>query len=290
VKAVRLGFVVGAALLAGLGSTGAQQAALKVGYGAFTAPTAFIPNATDANFTTLDPNGTLVRGAMIEVVKAIAADAGLRIQFVPFGAGGNGGSGGGGGGYGVGGTGQKAALTGNDIDVILAAPYPADQAAADAKPTFDSSKPVYFTTEGLLAKKTDTKAYKTWDDLKGEVVGTLTGGIGDGPLQNAMLFKEVKTYDTMAEVADAVNSGAVKAAVVAGAVNLAYALQQGGGAYANLQLVKSYVPKYTFNVAIGVRKGDPTLAGIDKSLAKLKADGTLKTIFAKYAIDSYLTK
>src|SRR5439155_20722130 len=97
--------------------------------------------------------------------------------------------------------------------ISLAAPYTKDQAPADAKPTLDSSKPAYFTTEGLLAKKTDTKAYLTWDDLKGEVVGTLTGGIGDGPLQSAMLFKEVKTYDTMAEVADAVNSGAVKAAV-----------------------------------------------------------------------------
>jgi len=94
----------------------------------------------------------------------------------------------------------------------------------------------------------------------------------------------------LAEVADAVNSGAIKVAVVPGAVNLAYQLQQGGGAYANLQLVKSYVPKYAFNVAIGVRKGDPMLAAIDKSLAKIKADGTLKTIFAKYAIDSFLTK
>jgi polar amino acid transport system substrate-binding protein len=176
------------------------------------------------------------------------------------------------------------------IDLILAAPYPATKTAAETNPAFDSSKPVYFTTDGLLAKKTDTRQYKTWDDLKGEVVGTLTGSIVEEPLQKSGLFKEVKSYDTLAQVADAVNIGQVKAAIVPGVVNIAYQLQQATGPYANLQLVKSYAAKDTFNVVIAGRKGDPVVAAIDKSLAKFKADGSLQMIFAKYGIDSYLVK
>jgi len=107
-------------------------------------------------------------------------------------------------------------------------------------------------------------------------------------LQMSMLFKEVKTYDTVAQVAAAVNSGEVKAAIIPGAINIAYQIQQGD--FPNLQVVQSYQPHYAFNVAIGVRTGDPLLAKIDASLAKLKANGMVKSIFAKYGIDSYLTK
>jgi polar amino acid transport system substrate-binding protein len=286
VKAVKRGFVFGTGLLAGLAIADAQQAALKVGYGALNAPTSSLPGATADKFD--DVTGNKAQGALIDLVNAIAKDAGFQISFVPFGAGGHGGSGGNGGGYGVGGTGQTAALTGTDIDIIAGAPYSATDPGAAGTLKFAVTKPVYTTSEALLAKKTDTVQYRTWPDLKGQVVGTLADTIADGPLQSSMLFKDVKTYMSLAQIAAAVNSGEVKAAIVPGGPNLVPLVGQGD--FANLQVVNTYQPQYVFDVAIGVRMGDPLLAKIDASLAKLKANGMVKTIFAKYGIDSYLTK
>jgi hypothetical protein len=79
----------------------------------------------------------------------------------------------------------------------------------------------------------------------------------------------------LAEVAAALTSGTVPAAIVPGAPNLAFQLSKGD--FPNLQMVKTYQPKYIFNVALGLRTGDPLLAKIDASLANLKANGTVKT-------------
>jgi polar amino acid transport system substrate-binding protein len=281
---LRLGVFVAATLLGAIGAANAQ--ALKVGYGALDAPTTFLPNATADNFSTLDPTGDKAEGALVDLVNAIAKDSGFPVQFVAFGPGGNGGGGGAGGGFGVGGSGQTGALTGKDIDIIAGSPYSATNSAAVAALRYAVTKPIYATSEALLVSKTDTAQYKTWAELNGELVGTIVGTILDGPLQMSMQFKDVKTYDTLAEVAAAVTAGAVKAAIVPGAPNLAFQLSKGD--FPTLQLVKTYQPKYVFNVALGVRTGDPLLAKIDASLAKLKANGTVKTIFAKYGVDSYL--
>jgi polar amino acid transport system substrate-binding protein len=284
VKAWKTGLAVAVALAVSAGAAHAQ--ALKVGYGALAAPKSFLPGATADSFA--DPSGSKAQGALPDLIAAIGKDAGFEVQFVPFGAGGNGGSGGAGGGYGVGGTGQTGALTANNIDIILAAPYSAKVAGAETGLTFAVSKPVYATSDALIAKKTDTVQYKAWADLKGQTIGTLAGTLTDGPLQMSMLFKDVKTYDTVALMAAAVNSGEVKAAIVPGAVNIDYQIQKGD--FPELQVVKTYQPQYVFNVAIGVRTGDPLLAKIDASLTKLKASGMVKSIFAKYGIDGYLAK
>ncbi len=41
---------------------------------------------------------------------------------------------------------------------------------------------------------------------------------------------------------------------------------------------------------IGARKGDALLSKVNKSLARLKKDGTLTMIFTKYGIDGTLVK
>jgi len=85
------------------------------------------------------------------------------------------------------------------------------------------------------------------------------------------------------------DAGEIKIATNARYVPTAYALLR--GAYPNVHIVKSYQPKFTDEAAIGTRKDQSTLLGMtNTSLAKLKSDETVKTIFAKYGIADALTK
>src|SRR5438128_283586 len=81
-KSNRLGVAFVIALLASLGVANAQQQVVKVGYAPFGAPLAGLANATTANYRTLDPKGTMAHGAMIDVMNAVAKDAGVQIQYV----------------------------------------------------------------------------------------------------------------------------------------------------------------------------------------------------------------
>jgi polar amino acid transport system substrate-binding protein len=54
-----------------------------------------------------------------------------------------------------------------------------------------------------------------------------------------------------------------------------------------LQVVKTYQMKFPVAASIAVRKGNAQLLNtLNTSLAKLKANGTVKAIFAKYGIES----
>src|ERR1700730_14834950 len=60
----------------------AAPAVVKVGVPPFGAPLGYWPTATTTNYRTLDPKGTMVQGAMIDVMNAIAKDAGIQVQYV----------------------------------------------------------------------------------------------------------------------------------------------------------------------------------------------------------------
>ena len=65
---------------------------------------------------------------------------------------------------------------------------------------------------------------------------------------------------------------------------LAYNIQQ--GRFPNLRLVKGYKPMLVGSVGIGVRKSDgELLKKINDGLAKIKQDGTLKSILAKWGLE-----
>ena len=64
---------------------------------------------------------------------------------------------------------------------------------------------------------------------------------------------------------------------------LAYNLKRGG--FPEVRLVDSYKPTVIGSVGIGVRKGDQELLSkINASLAKLKANGTVDKILAKWGL------
>jgi len=196
---------------------------------------------------------------MVDLITEIGRDAGFQVQVEPMQF-----------------STLIAALTANKIDIISAAMY----ITAPRKEVIDFSAPVYTYGEGLIVPKTDTRDHTGFEGFKGETVGAQVGTAYLEPLKKAGLFADVKVYDTIPDILRDVNTGRLKAGF-ADLPILAYNLQQ--GLFPEVRLVRSYKSSIVGSVGIGVRKSDgELLKKIDASLAKLKADGTVQKILAKW--------
>jgi len=245
--------IVAAMVLSCLATFGAsaQEQVFKVG----STPTG-IP------FTFLDTKTNTIEGVMVDLIKAIAKDAGFKVEIegMTFAT-------------------LIPSLTANKIDIIAAAMY----ITAPRKEVIDFSGPVYTYGEGLVVPKTDTKDYKAFDDLKGEMVGAQKGTAYVEPLQKTGLFPEVKIYDSIPAIMADVNTGRLKAGFADKPI-LAYNLKQ--GLFPQVRLVNAYVSTITGSVGIGVRKSDgELLAKINASLDKLTRDGTVQKILQKWGLE-----
>lgn len=239
-----------AALTMSAGPALAQQT-LKVG-----------STATGVPFTFLDIKTNTIQGVMVDLITAIGKDAGFAVQIEPMVF-----------------SSLIASLTSNKIDIIAAAMF----ITPVRKETIDFSDPIYTYGEGLFVKKDDPKDYKTFADLKGEVVAAQVGTAFVDALKKSGEFSEVKAYDTIADMGRDVSAGRAKAGFVDYPI-VAYQLQQGN--FPQLRLVKDYKPVMIGSVGIGVRKSDSELLKkINTSLAKLQADGTVKKILAKWGLE-----
>ncbi len=172
------------------------------------------------------------------------------------------------------------ALNANIVDMSVTGLNASPDTATQA----DFSNAVLTFGEAMVVKNTDSTQFKSLDDLKGEIVGANAGTIYADMLRKSGLFKEVKVYAGDPTVLAAVSSGDIKAyfgsAVVAPA-NVART--------PDLQIVKTYIPRLQIGAAFGFRKGQQDLVTkVNASLAKFKADGTLKSILAKYDLDSLI--
>src|SRR5215471_9423985 len=139
-KAIKLGFAVAVSVLLSLGPAITQQL-VKAGYAPFAPPLSFLPGATLDNYRTLDLNGNLAQGALIDLMNAVGKDAAVQIQFVVVPA-----------------SEQIAALRSNKIDLAL-------MVTIGQGPDADFTAPLYNDSEALLVKKGDPKQYVTWEDL-----------------------------------------------------------------------------------------------------------------------------
>jgi len=216
---------------------------------------------TGIPFTFLDTKTNTIQGVMVDLVTEVGKDAGFQVQIEPmqFSA-------------------LIAALTANKIDLISAAMY----ISAARKEVIDFSEPVYSYGEGLVVPKTDTKDYKAFEDLKGETVGAQVGTVYVEPLKKSGLFTDVKVYDTIPDIMRDVNTGRLKAGFADYPI-LAYNVKLGN--FPELRLVTSYKSTILGSIGIGVRKSDPELLKkVNASLAKLKADGTVDKILAKWGL------
>jgi len=262
-KAIKLGFAVAVSVLLSLGPASTQQL-VKAGYAPFAPPLSFLPGATLDNYRTLDPNGNLAQGALIDLMNAVGKDAGVQIQFVMVPA-----------------SEQIAALGSNKIDLALMVNI--------GRPGADFTDPLYKDSEALLVKKGDPKQYVTWEDLKGEVVVAIKGSPAADAAQQSGLFKEVRPVTAGAEVARAVRLPEVRAGFKGSFIDTTYD-QQHGAYEPDVQMSTSYRPRFAIERAIAARNGDALLNKINISLAKLTNDGTLKAIFTKYGIEGTLVK
>lgn len=236
-------------------STPAQlqaQQVLRVGTNEIGSPWSFHDAASNSE-----------RGIAIDLVTEIGKDTGYAIQLAPTPT--------------I--AGLIPALLANKIDVIAANMLVSPERQA----LIDFSKPLFVAGDGLIVRNSDTKDYKSLEDLKGNVIGTQSGSPFVGLIQKTGLFPDLKTYTSVPEAMQAVSDGQIKAAVV-GSLTAAYA--QHLGRFQNLRIVKSYRPLLSGPDAFGVRKTDgELLTKINASLDKLKANGTMTSIFAKYGIE-----
>lgn len=169
-------------------------------------------------------------------------------------------------------------LTSGKIDIIAAAMYATDERAK----VVAFSDPVYSYGEGLFVASDNEGNYGTLDSLKGETVGVQVGTAYVEPMKETGLFKEVKVYDTIADIMRDVSLGRIKAGFGDRPI-VAYQLSQGAS---EVRLVSEYESQVTGTVAIAVRQEDKALLDrINSGLAQVKETGRLDEIIAEWGID-----
>jgi polar amino acid transport system substrate-binding protein len=216
---------------------------------------------TGIPFTFLDTKTNTIQGVMVDIVTEIGKDSGFQVQIEPMQF-----------------STLIAALTSNKIDLISAAMY----ISPARREVIEFSEPIYSYGEGLIVPKSDTRDYKAFEDLKGETVGAQVGTVYVEPLKKTGLFTDVKIYDTIADVMRDVNTGRLKAGFADYPI-LAYNVKLGN--FPELRLVTSFKSTIIGSIGIGVRKSDAELLKkVNTSLAKLKADGTVDKILAKWGL------
>jgi len=217
--------------------------------------------ATGVPFTFLDVKTNSIQGMMVDTVNAVGKAGGfnVNVQQTVFSA-------------------LIPSLTSNKIDIISAAMLKTPARAQ----VVDFSDPVYSYGEGLIVKADDAKNYATLDDLKGEVVGAQVGTVFLDMLNKKGIFKEVRSYDSVADMTRDLALGRIKAGLGDQPI-IAYQIRQ--KTFEGVKLAPNYKPANVGDVCLVVRKGDAeTLNRINKAIAKIKADGTLAAIVKKWGI------
>jgi polar amino acid transport system substrate-binding protein len=214
---------------------------------------------TGVPFTFLDTKTNTIQGIMVDIVTEAGKRSGFQVQVEPMQF-----------------STLIAALTSNKIDLISAAMY----ITPARKEQIDFSDPIYTYGEGLIVSKKDTKDYVSFDDMKGFTVGAQVGTAYVEPLKK--VFGDVKIYDTIPDILRDVNAGRLQAGFADYPI-AAYNVQQGN--FPDARVVKSYKPTMAGSIGIGVRKGEgELLKKINTALASMEADGTIKTILAKWGL------
>jgi polar amino acid transport system substrate-binding protein len=210
-------------------------------------------------FTYLDPKTNTMQGAMVDVIQAIAADAGFSVRFeaTPF-------------------SGLIPALLMDRIDIIGTAMLVTNS----RRDVIDFSDPVIAYPEGLVVNVTDKTPYRSLADLKGQAVGAQSGTVYADFAQHAGDPTEVKLYPSLADILREISQGRLTAGI-GDAPILAYQLAQNVSLRA--RLVPTYESKLEGAIGIGVRKADSELLNkINGSLEKLRGNGTIDKIVGKW--------
>lgn len=214
-------------------------------------------DAAYAPFESQDEKGEIV-GFDIDVVKALAAKAGVEVKFVntPW-------------------EGIFNTLTQGDRDLLVSAITITDE----RKQTMDFSAP-YFDAAQLIAVQQSSKVAK-FDDLKKLKVGVQTGTTGDEVVTKLLgkASTNVKRFESTPLALKELESGGVDAVVADNGVVSHYVANNAASKFKTVS-DSSFVPE---QYGIAVRKGNADVLGVvNKGLEGIRADGTYATIYAKY--------
>jgi ABC-type amino acid transport substrate-binding protein len=236
------------ALALGLAASGpvlAQTQTVTVGVVPATGTTDRVPAAGTSYF--------------VDLMQAIADQAGLTVEFraVPFGK-------------------QIAAVVAGELD-IGAAPF----AATDERRALgvEFTKPVAALEDALLVRSIETGSYAAVSDLKGEPVGAMAGTIWEKAITNA--GAELKTYSDVFDLAPALASGEIKAALISSANRHLFEVERPDQ---GVRFDEGYLPTVRNDGSLAVRKADKALLDtLDAAITVLKSEGKmLPALTAKY--------
>ncbi len=231
-------------------SFNASAAVLTAGSPPSSAPTTFLNTQTGK-----------IEGFMPDVAAEVAKREHLDIQYsaIPFS------------------TLIQSVIAGK-IDMIVAGMTPTKERAK--RITF--SQPVTAFGAGLIVRDDNKKTFNSWQDLKGEVVGTMAGTDYTQSLMASGIAKEVKVYDSPADLTRDLSLGRVAAGLNDYPILKA---QEKAGGLKGMHVVDGYKPETVSPMAFGVKKGnDALVAQINSALTSMKEDGTLQTIKTKWGM------
>ncbi|MGN6234188.1 MAG: ABC transporter substrate-binding protein [Trinickia sp.] len=246
----RIFAVAAVALSMAFGVGHACAATVKISAG--TTPSS-VPNAF------LDLKTHEIAGVMPDVIREIGKREGFDVSFdvIPFSA-------------------LIQSVVSDKIDLIVAGMSPTPKRAE----VIDFSQPVAFFGKGIIVNASDKTSYHTIQDLKGTVVGAGVGEETSEELMKLGIFKEVKLYNTGADMARDVALGRITAAFNDYPV---WKAQEAAGTLQGCRVVDGFMPLRRVPIAFGVKKGNEALLSkINDGLAKIKADGTLDKILKKW--------
>jgi polar amino acid transport system substrate-binding protein len=228
----------------------AQQLRLTVGTNPDGAPMSF-----------RDSDSGSYRGVSVDLLAEIAKDAGFQVEYAPMPL-----------------AELIPALNGHRIDVIASNLLATPQRRA----LIDFSETYHSGGDALVVPKGDSREYKSIADLKGMVIGAQKGSAQLAAIQSTGLFSDINVFDNIDAVMRDVSAGRIAAGIVGG-TSARYQLHL--GKFPDLRLVAAYQPTLVSGIAFGVRKGDSELLQkINRSLARLQADGTLRKILSSYGL------
>ncbi|HUA17291.1 MAG TPA: ABC transporter substrate-binding protein [Bryobacteraceae bacterium] len=201
--------------------------------------------ATGVPFSFIDVKTNTLTGAMVDIMRAIAADAGFRIELrlTAFGA-------------------LIPSLTTRKIDIIAAAMLKTPERAK----VVDFSDPVYSYGAGIVVPSRG-RTYQSIADLRGLTVGVQVGTRFYDQLKTAGV-REIKTYDNLMEMLGDLSVGRIGAAYGDEPI-FAYQISQ--ARIQSARVAAEFRPPSVEDVCLVVRKGDAELlARSNASIQRLK--------------------
>lgn len=214
-------------------------------------------DAAYAPFESQDEKGAIV-GFDIDIVRAVAAKAGIEVRFVntPW-------------------EGIFNALKQGDRDLLVSSITITDE----RRQSMDFSDP-YFDARQLIAVRADSRVAR-FDDLKSSKVGVQTGTTGDETVSKLQgrNSTDIKRFESTPLALKELETGGVDAVVADNGVVVNYVKNNAGARFKTVSDPSFIAEHY----GIAVRKGDADLlARINRGLAAVRADGSYDRIRTRY--------